>query len=135
MEESKRLAGKVALVTGAARGIGAEIATLFAAEGARVALCDRDAAGAAQVAADITKAGGSALAIAADIGDPAAIAALFATLHDAFGRLDLLVNSAGVVCVIPYLDHPLDAWETTLRINLTGTFLCGQAAARAMIAR
>ena len=128
-----RLEGKVAVVTGAARGIGAEIATLFAREAARVVVSDVDAKGAEQTAAAINKAGGEAIAIAADVGKPADIANLFANARETFGRLDILVNNAGIARVIRFLDHPLDEWETTLRINLTGTFLCAQAAARLMI--
>ena len=123
-----RLAGKVAIVTGAARGIGAAIAERFAAEGARVVVADIDAC-ASQTASRIP----GSLAIRTDVGDPAAVDSMVARTVEAFGRLDILVNNAGIGHVRPFLETPLAEWERVMRVNLTGCFLCAQAAARAML--
>jgi 3-oxoacyl-[acyl-carrier protein] reductase len=127
------LANKVALVTGSGRGIGREIARSFAAEGAHVVVADLDRTGADAAAAQITAAGGEARAVCVDVADPAQVED---ALHDTmthFGRLDILVNNAGVALNKPFLTTTLGEWERQLRVNLTGTFLCAQAAARAMV--
>src|SRR6059036_1789056 len=93
-----RLSGKVALVTGASRGIGAAIARRLAADGAKVAVnYARSEKEANAVVADITKAGGAAVAVKADVGQPAEIPGLFAAVVKAFGRLDILVNNAAIM--------------------------------------
>jgi 3-oxoacyl-[acyl-carrier protein] reductase len=130
----QRLAGKAAVVTGAARGIGAETARLFAAEGAHVLLADLEGKAADATAAAIRKAKGKALGVMVDVGDPDDVARLFETAEAELGRLDILVANAGIARVVRFLDHPLHVWERTLRVNLTGVFLCGQTAARLMIA-
>ena len=130
----KRFEGKVAVVTGAARGIGAAAAQALAQDGARVMLADLDGKSAETTAAALRKAHGkdSALAMAADVGDPAQVDALFASAKSELGRVDILVNSAGVARISHFLEQSLADWDLILRINLTGTFLCGQAAARLM---
>jgi NAD(P)-dependent dehydrogenase (short-subunit alcohol dehydrogenase family) len=128
-----RLKSRVAIITGAARGIGREIARRFAAEGAAVAVADVNHDGAAAVAAEIGKAGGDALAVAVDITVPAQVEALTRATLDRFGRLDVLVNNAGVGLNRPFLATTLEDWERVLRVNLTGTFVCAQAAARVMV--
>lgn len=130
----KRFEGKVAVVTGAARGIGAAAAQALALEGARVMLADLDGKGAETAAAALRKAYGkdSAQAMATNVGDATEVDALFASTKSELGRVDILVNSAGVARISHFLDQSLADWDLILRINLTGTFLCGQAAARLM---
>jgi NAD(P)-dependent dehydrogenase (short-subunit alcohol dehydrogenase family) len=123
-----KLAGKVALVTGSARGIGREIALRFAQEGARVAVADLDAAGAEQLASIC----GEAKAFEVDISDAGRVASMLEGVEREFGRLDILVNNAGIGLTRPFLDTTLDEWSRTLLVNLTGTFLCSQGAARIM---
>lgn len=127
------LIGKVALVTGAARGIGRHISLRFAREGARVVAADLDGDGARRVAAEVAATGAEALALEVDVGDPASVDAAFAAVGQRFGRLDVLVNNAGIGSNQPVLEMPLAEWERNLRVNLTGTFLCAQAAARLMV--
>ncbi len=122
--------GKVALVTGAASGIGAAIADTFAAAGARLALVDLDAAAAAQRAETL---GGRAFGC--NVADADAVARTVAQVAEAFGGIDILVNSAGIVDLAPAEDLGLSAWTRTLEVNLTGSFLMAQAVGRHMIAR
>ena len=125
-----KLQDRVALVTGSARGIGRAIAERLAAEGARVVVSDRDAAAATATAHAI---GPSAVAIACDVSAPTEIEALFAAIADRLGRLDVLVNNAGIGAVRLLVDTTLEEWERIIRINLTGAFLCSQQAARLMM--
>lgn len=116
----------MAIVTGASRGIGEAIARRFAAEGARVALADLDAPAAERVAAEI---GGSAAGLAVDVGDPESVRGLLAGVRDRFGRLDVLVNNAGVIHLAPILELGDREWEEVLRVNLSGPFyMCREAA-------
>jgi NAD(P)-dependent dehydrogenase (short-subunit alcohol dehydrogenase family) len=128
-----RLEGEVAIVTGAGRGIGGEIARRFAAEGAHVVVADLDVVAAADTAECIIKAGGQATAFRVDIAEPAEVQRLIDETLQRFGRLDILVNNAGIGLNQPFLTTTLEEWELQLKVNLTGTFLCGQAAARAML--
>jgi glucose 1-dehydrogenase len=130
------LRGKAAIVTGAASGIGRAIALRFGRDGARVIVDYRGQPGDAQaVVAEIERAGGSALAVEADVALEADAERLVATAVERFGGLDVLVNNAGVEDPHPFVDTPLEVWERIVRVNLTGPFLCSRAAARAMIAR
>ncbi len=122
---------KVALVTGAARGIGLATARRFLDEGWNVALLDIDAdtlsrASAALALPDTT------LALVCDVSDPAAVAQAFAALGRRFGRLDALVNNAGVAVFKPVLATTYEEWSRVLAVNLTGPFLCAQQAALMM---
>jgi len=114
------IAGKIALVTGAASGIGRATAQLFADEGARVAVVDRDSEGVSRVAGEIEEAGGTATAWKLDVQDAARIRQVVGEVVDRFGGLDILVNNAGVSLLQPAAgDHYEAAWETTLAVNLT----------------
>jgi NAD(P)-dependent dehydrogenase (short-subunit alcohol dehydrogenase family) len=130
-----RLRDKAALVTGAGSGIGQDIALGFAREGARVMCADRNAATAEATAARIREAGGRAASVRADVGVAEECGAQVAATIAEFGRIDVLVNNAGVGFHRLFLDTSLEDWERLLRINLTGQFLTAQAAARAMVAQ
>ncbi|MEZ5849075.1 MAG: SDR family NAD(P)-dependent oxidoreductase [Hyphomicrobiaceae bacterium] len=128
-----RLSDKVALVTGAGGGIGSAIAKLYAREGASVLCSDRDEAKAAKTAAEITAANGRAQAFTADVTDAAQCAAQVEETVRRFGRIDIVVNSAGIGLHKLSLDTSLADWNRVLQINLTGSFLTAQAAARHML--
>lgn len=129
------LAGQVAIVTGASRGIGRAVAIAFAGQGANVVLAARDAERLSANVAAIEASGGRALAIPTDVGDEASVAALFAGATAAFGPVSLLVNSAGAVANRPFAEMETATWDHVLAVNLRGTFLCCRAAFRAMIPR
>src|SRR5581483_12197193 len=129
-----RLQNEVAIVTGGARGIGSHIARRFAGEGARVVIADLDGDNARSVADSIIAAGGIALPATIDISVPAQVQRLIDITRSHFQKLDILVNNAGVGLNRPFLSTTLEEWELQLRVNLTGQFLCGQAAARVMVA-
>jgi glucose 1-dehydrogenase len=125
-----RLQGKVAVVTGAARGIGLAIAQRFVKEGARVALADRLAA---EVEAEAAKLGPAALAVPTDVGDAGEVRRLVTRTVQRFGQLDCMVANAAVQAEIPFLDLTEEEFDRVIRVNLKGTFLCGQTAARHMV--
>ncbi len=129
---SGRLAGQVAWVTGAGRGIGRATALALAAEGARLAVCARTASEVEDTAATIAAAGGEALARTVDVADEAAVDGFAAALHDRYGRLDLLVHCAGVIAVRPFAELEAATWDHVLAVNLRGAFLCARAAFRAL---
>jgi len=129
-----RLQGKVAIVTGAATGIGKAIAVRFAQEGVAVTIDYVGHTGpAGEVVGAIEHAGGRALAINADISNEDDVRHLVDQTISKWGRLDILVNNAGVEEKHPFLDVPLALWKKTIAIDLTGPWLCTQAAARQMI--
>jgi 3-oxoacyl-[acyl-carrier protein] reductase len=122
----RSIRGRVAVVTGAASGIGRATALLFGQEGARVAVLDRDAAGAARVAEQIAAAGGAARAFALDLADP--VDAVIAQVRAALGPVDILVNNAGIVVLAPIGGADFEAaWASTLAINLTAYARCVRA--------
>jgi NAD(P)-dependent dehydrogenase (short-subunit alcohol dehydrogenase family) len=129
------LAGKSALVTGAAAGIGRATALALAAAGARVVVSDIDAAGLDETARMVAAAGGEARAMPCDVSDPAAVQALVDATVAAFGRLDCAVNNAGIEgTMAPLADHTLANLDQILAVNLKGTFYCLQSEIRAMLA-
>lgn len=129
----QRLIGEVAIVTGAGTGIGAAIAARLAAEGARVVVAGRRPEPIEATCVAITSAGGQALAVAADAATEEGVERLFAATVEALGPVSILVNNAAVAGPIaPIWEQELPGWEETLRINLTGPWLCARAAARAM---
>jgi glucose 1-dehydrogenase len=127
-----RVQGKVALVAGAGGGIGGAAAEGLARDGASVACADIDGAAAEAVAARIRAAGGRAIAIALDVRDRAAVDAAVAATVREFGRLDVLLDCAGVSHGGSFLDLDGGEWERVIAVNLTGMFHLGQAAARQM---
>src|SRR5947207_3569928 len=125
-------AEKVAIVTGAAGGLGLAIAERLAADGAAVVVADVDSAGCEAARDAIVARGGRALAQRADVSDAGEVAALIARTRERLGRLDILVSNAGIGGTHAFLDEPIEHWNRVLAVNLTGVFLCGQAAARVM---
>ena len=125
------LKDKVAIVTGAATGIGQAIAIAFAAQGASVVV---DYVGKPTVSAEtiskIEGAGGKAIGVEADVSLPADVHRLLRKTVATFGKLDILVNNAGIEKRIAFVNYPLETWEKIVAVNLTGPFLCSQAAAR-----
>ncbi len=124
-----RLKDKVAIVTGAARGIGAGVAAAFAAEGAKVVLADVDSEQGEATAAALD----GADFVACDVGDGAAVRSLVAEAVARHGRLDICVSNAGILRGADVLELTEENFDTVLRVNLKGTFLVGQAAARQMV--
>jgi 3-oxoacyl-[acyl-carrier protein] reductase len=127
-----RLKDNVAIITGAGRGIGSEIARRFAAEGARVVVADLDETSAQGVAGEISAVGQSAIGLHVDVTESASVQRVMQETIARYGRIDVLINNAGIGLNKPFLTTTLEEWEIQLRVNLTGQFLCGQAAARIM---
>jgi 3-oxoacyl-[acyl-carrier protein] reductase len=131
-----RLEGKVAIVTGAAAGIGRAVAERFGREGAAVVVADVDETGARAVATDIEDAGGRALAVGCDVSDEAAVDRLFAACAEAFGPLDAIVTNAALTATERhFLEADRAWWDAIVAVNLTGTFHCALRAARVMAPR
>jgi NAD(P)-dependent dehydrogenase (short-subunit alcohol dehydrogenase family) len=125
MSRPHRFTGKVAFVTGAASGIGRAAAVAFASEGARVVIVDRSEHALREVEAAVKGADGEVLAITADVSVPEQVRAAVARTVEAFGRLDIAFNNAGIENkATPLADIELDEWDRILGINLRGTFVC-----------
>lgn len=134
--EHASFAGKIAVVTGAAQGIGEAVARLFAARGvAGLLLTDRTRDRGEAVAKSIGDAGTPVEFVAADLGVPAEVETIIPAADKRFGRVDVLVNNAGVEKESPFLEKPESEWDLVTSVNLKGPFLCSQAAARDMAKR
>jgi NAD(P)-dependent dehydrogenase (short-subunit alcohol dehydrogenase family) len=125
---------KVALITGAAAGIGAAISRRLAKDGVAIGVLDLTEERAAKTVTDVEAAGGKALALGADISDRAQVTAAAGRLRDAFGPINILVNNAGITGFVPFLELTDEEWDTMLRINLKGTFIVTQVVIPDMIA-
>jgi NAD(P)-dependent dehydrogenase (short-subunit alcohol dehydrogenase family) len=130
-----RFQDQAVLVTGGGSGIGQAVCLMAAAEGARVAVGDLDAGRAAQTVAAIREAGGEAHAVGVDVADPASAARFVEAAETALGRLDVLVNAAGIREIAPVLDLTFEEWQRVIAVNLSGTFLPSQAFARRVVAK
>jgi D-threitol dehydrogenase (NAD+) len=126
-----RLDGKTALVTGGAAGIGAAIAAAYAAKGARIAVADLNETAAANTASGLAT---ESRGFHCDVADPDSVRGTVDAVLDVFGRVDILVNSAGVVQLAPAEELSLKAWDATIDVNLKGTFLMCQAVGTSMLA-
>jgi NAD(P)-dependent dehydrogenase (short-subunit alcohol dehydrogenase family) len=124
---------QVIVVTGGAGGIGSEICRCLAADGLTVVVADYAKEAAEQVAADIRQAKGDAVAVQVDVGNKASVAEMMQQVLTQYGQVDILFNGAGIMTRIPVVELPEEEWDRVLRINLKGTFLCSQAAAKHMI--
>lgn len=130
----KRVDGKTVLVTGAAKGIGAAIATLLAQEGAKVALTDVDDKAGKELESQLCEAGGQAQYWHLDTGDEENVQQVFAAVADALGSINVLVNNAGIAGVDkPTHEISLQEWEALMNINVTGVFLCTKHAIPQML--
>ncbi|MBD3391760.1 MAG: 3-oxoacyl-[acyl-carrier-protein] reductase [Chitinivibrionales bacterium] len=127
------LAGKASLVTGGGRGIGREIALKLAEAGADVAICDIEPESAQQTAADIEKHGRKSLALKADVSNAGDVSTMFSSFLDAFGKMDVLVNNAGITRDGLIMRMKDADWDSVLAINLKSAFLCCREAARPMM--
>jgi NADP-dependent 3-hydroxy acid dehydrogenase YdfG len=130
-----RLAGQVAVVTGAGRGIGRAIALALAREGARVALAARSNGELAAVAQEIGQVGATTMAVPTDVRQEASVEALVGRVLGEWHQVDVLVNAAGVAAFAPVTDSKLDDWDQMLAVNLRGAVLACRAVLPAMIAR
>jgi 3-oxoacyl-[acyl-carrier protein] reductase len=126
---------RVVIITGAGQGIGRVFAKAFALAGASVVIAERNTDKAAAVSAEIMKSGGTALAVETDVADEASVKEMIEVVDDEYGRIDVLINNAGVFSTLemrPFDQIRLDEWEQVLRVNLTGPFICARAVLPAM---
>ena len=128
-----RLKDRVAIVTGAARGIGKSIGSAFVKEGARLVIGDIQGDLAKKTAAELARGGGEVRSIRVDLAESTGAQELVDFCLREFGRVDILVNNAGIGANKRALECSLEEWERVIRINLTGAFLCSQAAGREMV--
>lgn len=133
-----RLKDRVAIVTGGGQGLGRAFVLALAAEGAKVAIAERNEASAAAVVGEVEAAGGEALAVATDVASAASTAALAAAVLARWGRIDVLVNNAAIFSTItmrPFDEIPVDEWDAMMAVNVRGVFLCCKAVAATMRAQ
>jgi NAD(P)-dependent dehydrogenase (short-subunit alcohol dehydrogenase family) len=130
----KRLAGKIALISGGATGMGGASSKLFAAEGAKVAVVDRNLEAAETTVAEIKKAGGTAIALKADVSKVEEVNAAVAATHKAFGSINVLFNHAGTIVIKPFLETTEEEWDWLHDVNVKSMFLMTKAVLPQMIA-
>jgi NAD(P)-dependent dehydrogenase (short-subunit alcohol dehydrogenase family) len=123
---------RVAIITGAGRGVGRATAQLFAREGAKVVVFSRTRSHLEETASEITCQGGHVLAIVGDVSREEDVDSLFQQVKDTYGRVDILINCAGIVAVRPFVEMDTTTWDQVLGVNLRGTFLCCREAFRMM---
>jgi NAD(P)-dependent dehydrogenase (short-subunit alcohol dehydrogenase family) len=128
-----RFENKCAVVTGGGSGIGAASCVAFAGEGARVAVVDMQEEGAQATARRVREAGRQALALKVNISEPSAVREMVSRVEAELGDVDILVNSAGVREIVPFLELKFEEWQRVIATNLTGTFVCSQAVAKRMV--
>jgi len=128
-----RFAGKAVLVTGGGSGIGRAVCLAFAREGADVGIADVNMEGAEAAAQDVRKEGRRGIPVKVDVTDPTSVQTMVSQTVSELGRIDVLVNSAGVREIVPFLHLPVSEWQRVIAINLTGTFLCSQAVAQYLV--
>ena len=129
------LKDRVVIITGAGQGIGKVFAEAFARAGAIAVIAERNAANGEAVAGEITADNGKAFAVTTDVSQADSIAAMIAAVEDRYGRIDILINNAGIFSTLemrPFDQIPLEEWEQVLRVNVTGPFLCSRAVLPAM---
>jgi glucose 1-dehydrogenase len=131
----QRFAGKVVVVTGSAGGIGRAIVEAFVSEGARAVIVDVNQEWAEQLAENLRASGAAVMVSICDIRDSTQVSAMMQSVVERFGRVDVLVNNAGVGAHKKVVDLEEEAWDSVVNVQLKGTFLCSQAAARQMIAQ
>jgi meso-butanediol dehydrogenase/(S,S)-butanediol dehydrogenase/diacetyl reductase len=119
-----RLEGRIAVVTGAASGIGEAAARLLAAEGATAVLVDVDARGLETCSEQVTARGGDSLVVRADVSNSTEVIELFAQVRERFGRVDILFNNAGIAVIGTVVTTPEDVWDRTMAVNLKSVYLC-----------
>lgn len=129
---------RVVAITGGAQGIGRVLAQAFATAGAIAVIADRAIDKARETAAAIAAKGGQALAVPVDVADPESVAAMVAAIEAEHGRIDVLINNAALFSTLkmqPFDEIPLEVWDSVLRVNITGPFLCARAVVPGMRAR
>ncbi len=130
-----RFDDKVAIVTGAGRGMGRAVASRFGREGARVVVAEVNSEHGEEVAGEIRSAGGDATAVQLDVSKPADVRRLFAAAVKRYGAVDIVVNNAGIAVARPLVDYTEEDWDRQMGVNVKGVFFCCQEAARVMIPR
>ena len=135
MTPGSDLEGKVCVITGAGRGIGAAIARRFAAEGGRVAILERDPATGAETAARLASEGAEARSYDLDVSDERAVVAAAESVCTDFGGVDVLVNNAGIGRLGPSMTYPLEDWQASMDVMATGVFLCSREFGAALRSR
>jgi NAD(P)-dependent dehydrogenase (short-subunit alcohol dehydrogenase family) len=130
-----RLAGKIALISGGATGMGGASSKLFAAEGAKVGVVDRNEEAGRAIVAEIEGSGGTAMFAAADVGDESQVNAAAAAVTSALGAPNVLFNHAGTIIIKPFLETTLEEWEWLMRVNVTSMYLMTRAILPGMLAQ
>lgn len=130
-----KMEDQTAVITGAGRGLGEQVARAFCREGAKVVLASEVTAEVEAVTSDLIAQGGKALAVHTDVRDEASVQNLFEWTRSEFGEIDVLLNCAGVIVVQPVIDLDTEAWDNLIAINLRGTFLSSREALKGMIPR